>query len=123
MKSFTISLSLLNINPLPEPLFYSLITVFLDEVSPTILIGLDITATLIYGGLGGLLLFVFAGDEIQHLHGVGLGFILWVINQITLLPAAGLGFFGATNPKITLILGVAHLVYGFTIGWGLTAND
>jgi len=53
--------------------------------------------------------------------GLGLWVVLWLVMKIAVLPILGCGLLGtAIAPKIAVATLVFHLIYGTTLGWGLS---
>ena len=107
--------------PMPEPIPKALVTfVFGTGLPAPLLMALSAGSHLGYGG--------FFGAVLTRLYpkaglwkGVGLGILLWLIMEIVVLPLLGWGFFGvAISPKIAVATLVLHLIYGGTLGWGLS---
>jgi uncharacterized membrane protein YagU involved in acid resistance len=69
-----------------------------------------------YGGFWGAVLAALS-RPVSLWKGIGLGFILWLIMQLAVLPFLGWGSFGlAITPQIAVATLLLHLVYGATLG-------
>lgn len=107
--------------PMPEPIPKALVTLFFGAgLSAPLLMALSAGSHLGYGGFfGAVLARLF--PEAGLWEGLGLGLVLWLVMQVVVLPLLGWGLFGASiTPKIALATLVLHLIYGGTLGWGLS---
>lgn len=107
-------------SPIPEPIPKAAVTSLLGVEGPLPLVaGLAVGLHLAYGGVFGALL-AAAGRPVTLAKGLGLGLALWLVMQLSFLPALGWGFFGAdVTPKIAAATLALHLVYGGVLGWAL----
>jgi len=72
--------------------------------------------TLAYGGFWGGALAALV-REVSLKAGLGLGFVLWLVMQVVVLPFLGRGLFGVSvAPAIAAATLVLHLVYGGVLG-------
>lgn len=109
------------ISPIPEPIPLAIAGGLLGSVAKPILMGFAVITHFGYGAFWGGVLFYLVKDRGNVWHGLGMGIFLWLIMEFIVLPLLGWGFFGtAVTPKIAVATLVLHLIYGGTLGWGLT---
>lgn len=109
------------VSPLPEPIPLAIARGVLGAVAKPLLMAFAIIAHFGYGAFWGGLLFRWINTEGGFLHGLGCGVFLWLIMQLVVLPLLGWGVFGTTiTVKIAVATLVLHLIYGATLGWGLS---
>lgn len=107
--------------PMPEPIPKALVTLIFGAGLPTpLLMILAAGSHLGYGGLfGAILTRLYPSAGVWT--GLGLGVLLWLVMEIVVLPVLGWGVFGvAVTPTIAVATLVLHLIYGGTLGWGLS---
>lgn len=107
--------------PMPEPIPKALVTLFFGAGLPTpLLMALSAGSHLGYGGFFGAVLARFF-PEGGLKEGLVLGVLLWLVMELVVLPVLGWGIFGmAITPKIAVATLLLHLIYGATLGWGLS---
>lgn len=108
-------------SPIPEPIPLSIAKGLLGAVAKPLLMAFAIITHFGYGAFWGGLLFRLVKAEGGVWQGLGWGVFLWLIMQLIVLPLLGWGVFGtAVTVKIAVATLVLHLIYGGTLGWGLS---
>lgn len=108
-------------SPIPEPIPTAIAKGILGNVSQPLIMVFAIISHFGYGAFWGGLLYQWVNGDGKFWHGLGWGLLLWFIMELIVLPLLGWGVFGsAITPKIAVATLVLHLVYGGTLGWGLT---
>ena len=108
-------------SPIPEPIPTAIAKGILGNVSQSLTLVFAIISHFGYGAFWGVLLYQLVKVDGKFWHGLGWGLMLWLIMELLVLPLLGWGVFGsAITPKIAVATLVLHLVYGSTLGWGLT---
>ncbi len=108
-------------SPIPEPIPLSIARGLLGAVAKPLLMVFAVITHFGYGAFWGGLLFLLVTTEGGIWHGLGWGIMLWLIMQIIVLPLLGWGVFGTdVTLKIAVATLVLHLIYGGTLGWGLS---
>ena len=104
--------------PMPKPIPAAMVGKLTGGALPqAATMALAVVLHLGYGGFWGGA-FAAAVRRVTVWKGIGLGVLLWLIMQVTVLPFLGWGLFGtAQTPKIAVATLVLHLAYGATYGW------
>lgn len=112
------------VSPLPQPIPVAIvITVFGAGLPQPLLVTLAAGSHLAYGGFWGGLL-NWGRREVGIGTGIAVGALLWFFMQVAVLPFIGWGAFGVDiTPAIALVTLVLHLIYGATLGWGLSRSN
>ncbi len=113
-------------SPIPEPIPAAIAKEILGNPPKPLIMGFAIVSHFAYGAFWGVVLFNWMETHGTIWHGIGWGVMLWLIMELIVLPLLGWGAFGsAITLKIAVATLVLHLIYGGTLGWGLTrtSND
>jgi hypothetical protein len=109
------------VSPIPEPIPMAIAKGVLGEVAQPVLMVFAIITHFGYGGFWGVVLYRLVRENGGIGHGLGWGVMLWLIMELIVLPLLGWGVFGsAISLKIAVATLILHLIYGGTLGWGLT---
>lgn len=112
------------ISPIPEPIPAAIAEGILGDAGRPVIMGFAIITHFGYGAFWGMVLFSWLQTKGNMWHGLGWGGMLWLIMQVTVLPALGWGMFGvAVTPKIAVATLALHLAYGGILGWGLNRGS
>jgi hypothetical protein len=105
------------VSPMPTPIPEAIASKVLGGLPQPLILLLAASSHLAYGGLWGAILSSLT-RPVTIWKGIGLGVLLWLVMQITVLPFLGWGLFGAgITPKIAGATLILHLIYGATLGW------
>ncbi|MDX1611763.1 MAG: hypothetical protein R3185_05295 [Candidatus Thermoplasmatota archaeon] len=75
-----------------------------------------ISVHLLYGGFWGTIL-VLARDPVRWFDGLATGAILWLVQQLAVLPLAGWGIFAQkADARLIVFALLTHLAYGLVLG-------
>jgi len=108
-------------SPIPEPIPAAIAKGLLGNAPKPLIMGFAIITHFGYGAFWGAVLFYWIKTKGTVWHGLGWGVFLWLIMELIVLPLLGWGVFGsAITPKIAVATLVLHLIYGATLGWGLS---
>lgn len=111
----------IGMSPIPEPIPLAIAKGILGSVAKPLLMIFAIITHFGYGAFWGGVLYQLVKGKGTLWHGLGWGFLLWIVMEIVVLPLLGWGAFGLfITPKIAIATLVLHLVYGGILGWGLT---
>ena len=109
------------VSPIPEPIPIALTKLLFGKISQPGLMIIGLLLHFLYGSVNGVLAAAIFRSGNTFWHGLGWGFLLWIIMQLIVLPVLGWGIFGtAVTFKIAVATLVLHLVYGSVLGWGLS---
>lgn len=109
------------ISPIPEPIPAAIAKGLLGSAPKPVILGFAIISHFGYGAFWGSVLFNWVKASGNIWHGLGWGVMLWLIMELIVLPLLGWGVFGiAITPKIAVATLILHLIYGGTLGWGLS---
>lgn len=109
------------ISPIPEPIPAAIAKGLLGNAPQPLIMGFAIVTHFGYGAFWGAVLFNWLKTNGNIWYGLGWGVFLWLIMELIVLPWLGWGVFGlAITPKIAVATLVLHLIYGGTLGWGLS---
>lgn len=108
-------------SPIPEPIPAAIAKGLLGNAPQPLIMGFAIITHFGYGAFWGAVFFQIFKEKGNIWHGLGWGVFLWLIMELIVLPWLGWGVFGlAITPKIAVATLVLHLIYGGTLGWGLS---
>ena len=108
------------VSPMPAPIPVALVKWAFGALPQPALMLIGMIAHFLYGGIAGLV-FSLIFRKANLWKGFVWGILLWLGMQLIFLPLLGWGAFGsAITPKIAVATLVLHLIYGGTIGWGLS---
>lgn len=108
-------------SPIPEPIPAAIAKGILGNVTKPLIMGFAIITHFGYGAFWGAVLFIWLKSRGTVWYGLGWGIMLWLIMELIVLPLLGWGVFGsAITPKIAVATLILHLIYGGTLGWGLS---
>lgn len=112
-------------SPYPEPVPLAIVSAALGAGAPgALVIVVGVICHLIYGGSWAAL-FALTAQPISEAKGVGLGLLLWVLEQVVVVPLLGWGVFGASivdtiaANSVVILAGTSlifHLIYGLAVG-------
>ena len=109
------------ISPIPEPIPAAIAKGLLGDLSKPVIMVFAVITHFGYGAFWGAVLFYWLKERGTIWLGLGWGVMLWLIMEIIVLPLLGWGVFGsAITPKIAIATLILHLIYGGTLGWGLS---
>lgn len=108
-------------SPMPQPVPLAIAEGLLGQLAKPLIMLFAIITHFGYGVFWGVVLFSWVKIDGNIWHGLGWGVMLWFIMELIVLPLLGWGVFGSTiTPKIAVATLVLHLIYGGTLGWGLS---
>lgn len=112
-------------SPYPEPVPLAIVGAILGTGAPTALIVVvGSLCHLVYGGVWAAVFSILA-RPISEGRGVSLGVVLWLVEQVAVVPFLGWGVFGAAIAStiaansIVILAGTSlifHLIYGLAVG-------
>lgn len=109
------------LSPMPAPIPMAIVKGILGNIAKPLLVGLTIIAHFGYGATAGVIFGYLFKEKSSIRYGLGWGVFLWLIMDLIVLPLLGWGVFGiAITPKIAVATLVLHLIYGGTLGWGMS---
>lgn len=108
-------------SPIPEPIPLAIAKGLLGSIAKPLLMVFAIITHFGYGAVNGAILGYLFKEKCSIWYGIGWGVFLWLIMELVVLPLLGWGVFGlAITPAIAVATLILHLIYGATLGWGMT---
>lgn len=109
------------LSPIPEPIPLAIAEGLLGRLAKPLILLFAIITHFSYGAVNGALLGYIFEHKCTIWYGVSWGVFLWLIMELIVLPLLGWGVFGlAITPAIAVATLILHLIYGATLGWGMT---
>ena len=106
---------------IPEPIPLAIAKGVLGSMAKPLLMAFAIITHFGYGAVNGAILGYLFKEKCTIWHGIGWGVFLWLIMELVVLSLLGWGVFGlAITPAIAVATLILHLIYGATLGWGMT---